>query len=46
LRTSSPSSPIIEKAMSASPRLSAASRVAGSGIVRSTSRFTLGLLRQ
>ncbi len=32
--------------MSTSPRFSAASRVDSSGITRSTSRFTLGLLRQ
>ena len=45
-RTSSASSPIMEKARSTSPRLSATSRVAGSGITRRTRRLTAGGLRQ
>src|SRR5215471_15334141 len=44
--TASAASPRIEYAMSTSPLLSAATRVASSGITFMTSRFTRGALRQ
>ena len=40
------SAPRMEYAMSASPRLSIASRVLSSGTARNTSRFTDGTFRQ
>jgi hypothetical protein len=45
-RTSSPISPETAYAMSVSPRLSMTSRVAMSGTVLNTRRFTFGVLRQ
>src|SRR5262245_4595197 len=45
-RSSSPSEAVIQYVMSISPRLSAAKRVDGSGIVLKTSRFTCGGFRQ
>jgi len=45
-RSSSASSPTMEKATSASPRLSATRRVDGSGMTRNTRRLIAGALRQ
>jgi len=45
-RTSSAIGPLRKYTTSISPRLSAAARVDSSGMLRSTRRFTLGVLRQ